>query len=406
MCRLGYLPVLVVLASCSSGSEESHSFRIYREGEVTIAETIGGPKYEGELFEYEPVLTLKENPDNEDSYLFRPGSFTMDEDGYFYVIDGGNYRIAVFDSEGNYVRSFGRKGEGPGEFLGLSLQYLDHDVLHIYDLSNTRTTRYATDGILLEVVTYPQRGRRLSDIFCAPQGLRICTYLISDDDHQYSWSSIGAIFVSAAGETLATVATTPIPTMFLYNFETGSGVRAMEYSGTAVVEFLPGKGLLLSNGVEPKLDWYNEKGVLYWEIRLDLPPEQVSDQERNAIIRRADEEVQNASEQNRPVAVTKAARDALKIPDKKAFWGRVMFDDKGFIWLQKPEPWVDMQEAGGFEWRVLNPEGEYLGDTRLPWRSGMVVSGRFLGYTELEDTGERIPTVFLIRPAVEGLEYP
>jgi len=36
-------------------------------------------------------------------------------DGTIYVYDAGNYRIQVFDAEGEFVRTIGRRGGGPGE---------------------------------------------------------------------------------------------------------------------------------------------------------------------------------------------------------------------------------------------------------------------------------------------------
>lgn len=42
--------------------------------------------------------------------------FDVDPDGNVYVLDGGNSRILVFDDDGAFVRTFGRQGQGPGEF--------------------------------------------------------------------------------------------------------------------------------------------------------------------------------------------------------------------------------------------------------------------------------------------------
>ncbi len=51
---LAWIIPLLLLVSCAQESEESletqHDFRIYEEGGVTIAETIGGPKYSEPLF--------------------------------------------------------------------------------------------------------------------------------------------------------------------------------------------------------------------------------------------------------------------------------------------------------------------------------------------------------------------
>jgi len=43
-------------------------------------------------------------------------SVTLDDEGRFYVYDAGNYRVAVFDPDGEFLFQFGSRGEGPGEF--------------------------------------------------------------------------------------------------------------------------------------------------------------------------------------------------------------------------------------------------------------------------------------------------
>lgn len=43
-----------------------------------------------------------------------PRAFVQGPDGNYYVPDVRDNRIVVFDSDGNYLRSIGRDGEGPG----------------------------------------------------------------------------------------------------------------------------------------------------------------------------------------------------------------------------------------------------------------------------------------------------
>ncbi|CAG0938185.1 hypothetical protein GALLN_00141 [Gallionellaceae bacterium] len=49
-----------------------------------------------------------------------PGEFNLPRDAAFgidnklYIVDGGNFRIQIFDADGNYLKSFGKVGKTPG----------------------------------------------------------------------------------------------------------------------------------------------------------------------------------------------------------------------------------------------------------------------------------------------------
>jgi hypothetical protein len=55
---------------------------------------------------------------------------------------------------------------------------------------------------------------------------------------------------------------------------------------------------------------------------------------------------------------------------------------------------------------VITPEGEYLGQSYLPTSSGRVSHGHFLTLITDEATGNVMPTIYRIVPAVQGVVYP
>jgi DNA-binding beta-propeller fold protein YncE len=52
----------------------------------------------------------------------KPGEFNLPrdvaigKDGRIYVVDGGNFRVQIFDAKGNYLKSFGKVGKQMGDF--------------------------------------------------------------------------------------------------------------------------------------------------------------------------------------------------------------------------------------------------------------------------------------------------
>jgi hypothetical protein len=59
-------------------------------------------------------------------------------DGRIAIGDAGAGSIRVYDARGRHLRSFGRPGQGPGEFRSLSLHAMPGDTLLILDVTNRR----------------------------------------------------------------------------------------------------------------------------------------------------------------------------------------------------------------------------------------------------------------------------
>ena len=73
---------------------------------------------DGEPLEACEVLRLGEGLDVPEWLAFvRTPDLMLDAMGRVYVRGGQDAAIAVLDAEGGFVRTIGRKGEGPGEFV-------------------------------------------------------------------------------------------------------------------------------------------------------------------------------------------------------------------------------------------------------------------------------------------------
>ena len=79
---------------------------------MSLAHLTAAPK----TFTLHHDLTLG-GPDAEDIEMFSSTTkLVVHTDGTMYVLDSGNFRISVFDQEGEFQFQFGRQGQGPGEF--------------------------------------------------------------------------------------------------------------------------------------------------------------------------------------------------------------------------------------------------------------------------------------------------
>jgi len=77
----------------------------------------------------------------------------VDNEGNIYVLDSKEVCVKVFDKNGKHVRTFGKKGQGPGElqFPGRMHLFRGKEMM-IYDGGNNRLSYYSLDGECLKEI--------------------------------------------------------------------------------------------------------------------------------------------------------------------------------------------------------------------------------------------------------------
>ncbi|MBM4116191.1 hypothetical protein FJ251_00340 [bacterium] len=98
----------------------------------------------------EPMLLwhLGAEEDADDSEVFgRVTEIVVDDAGVSYLLDSQLHEIRVFSPTGEYLRSLGRNGEGPGEFVnGLHLFLLPENRLGVAQMMPSRIAVLGTGG--------------------------------------------------------------------------------------------------------------------------------------------------------------------------------------------------------------------------------------------------------------------
>lgn len=92
-----------------------------------------------------------------DEFLFNPSSMTIDENNNLYVYDNLQAKIFKFDEDLKLLKSFGRKGNGPGEFSGTGFTYMV--VIKI----GRDGKLYANDVRVGKMIVFNQNGKYIRD---------------------------------------------------------------------------------------------------------------------------------------------------------------------------------------------------------------------------------------------------
>ena len=104
------------------------------------------------------VGNVQGNPD-EELATSRNNSVTLGPNGQIFVLEYSTDRIVVFSGDGEFVRSFGGSGEGPGEFRSpMALAWDGTGRLWVADGLNGRYHVFDSTGTFQKSVPRPVRG--------------------------------------------------------------------------------------------------------------------------------------------------------------------------------------------------------------------------------------------------------
>ena len=140
--------VLIFLAGCGKkepGEEYPAEIKI-----VDGVKCISNPDFPKDgitRYVMEEELSIGVMEGDEEYLLNRPQDVNVSEEGTIYILDWGDVCLKVFDENGTYLRTIGRKGQGPGEFDTPAFYDISPDGrVFIMDTRNRRVVIFGIDG--------------------------------------------------------------------------------------------------------------------------------------------------------------------------------------------------------------------------------------------------------------------
>jgi hypothetical protein len=144
--------MMMLLAFDCHRSDSRWKGKIEKIDGITTAKNPKEPMFE----EDEGVFKLREDlsigvKEGSPEYMFsQVQDLDVDAEGNIYVLDQKETRVIVFDAQGIYLRTIGRRGQGPGEVqLPIFVQITARNELLVYDYAMTRAVFYTREGIFL-----------------------------------------------------------------------------------------------------------------------------------------------------------------------------------------------------------------------------------------------------------------
>jgi hypothetical protein len=300
------------------------------------------------------------------------------QDGRIVVADAGDKEVRYFEADGTHLLTVGREGEGPGEFVNLSLAGTVGDTVIAWDSRQNRLTVVGPRGEIERVVPLS----RSDGGSIAPRVLGV----LSDGNLIASFPT-ALSRIPADGEVLR-------DSLRLWHFDYRSGQRrlivnmpsfeAVYWRGepyqSLLITLAPkwtihADQIYIAPATAPEIDVFGLDGTLRLRARRAVSLEPTSTADKELIQRIARQQAQPDAED-----VT-GAMAHLPIPEHLPPYDRLIVDEEGNIWARRFRSPSDPDWRRPYPWTVFRPDGVLLGEVEIPSQLDVreVRSGAILG---------------------------
>jgi outer membrane protein assembly factor BamB len=128
--------VLILFIKCGQQKNE-YAIKTETEDGVNVLMNPNYPRDGVIALKLEEELSIGE--EERENYIFdSPSEIRVGKEGKIYVSDWGFTNVRCFDKNGQYLRTIGRKGQGPGEFESIRFNLSNDGKIYFMDPINAR----------------------------------------------------------------------------------------------------------------------------------------------------------------------------------------------------------------------------------------------------------------------------
>jgi hypothetical protein len=318
------------------------------ENGVTVVRNPKEPMYGEDVFILEEELSIGQRKGDGELLFLDARSLSVDEDGRIYVFDFKEANVKVFDSNGNYIRTFGKKGQGPGELnLPLAMSITSQNEIVVEDFRN-KLVCFSSEGEFIKSIPITKLG--VSGVVMDSQGNIVGLGIVREkEDPRYEVKKFDSDL-----NYLHSLGSSPLPSATPGGFNPFRGViRYNLYSADQIICGYPEK-------YEIKI--YDNTGELKKTIMKDYDPVEITE-----------EEIKEQTEGMPPDI-------KISISKYHPAYRRFSADDEGRIFVRTYER---IEEAEGYYYDVFDAEGRFILKIPLIARPHVIKNDQF--YTIEED---------------------
>jgi Domain of unknown function (DUF4926) len=359
-----FLPLLALVAGCVGSGERTGASTITDSAGVRIV-TSPGSVWGGQGPQVDSIPMVRIGSEETGPYQF---SFIMQglllDGGRFAVAEAATNEVRLFAADGRHLRSFGRRGRGPGEFQVISgLFRYPGDSLAAYDQIARRTTIFPLSNGEPRVVR-TQAGGNLSAFGALGSG-QLLLYNPGSGYHPelhagLQWDTTDVVVLDPADGTAQTIIRLPSRQYFV---EADGNTRPLAPAHYAIMA-VSDRGFFWATSERYEIRFFDQDGKLRRILRRPVEPEPVVPSMTDAWIAATLEDVRRtegaaAVARNRQALLAKAS-----FGDQVPLFGRAFVDGDGRLWMGAAI-WPELQGSIR-RWSIFAADGAWLGDLNAP----------------------------------------
>lgn len=369
--------VMAILPSFCSRKDQNNAGKavIKNEGNVTIITNPEDPKYGEAHLDLIEDLSIG-NDDDTNYQFFRITGILLDEEENIYALDSGNCRVQKFDKNGRYLRTIGRKGQGPGEFVNPSAFFLDGEG-NLYISDQMKIEVFAATGEYKKSISLETR---IYEFIVTQEGQIIThTELSADEGNKKA-----IIKLNPEGKIIERMV--EFTDVKAVQSDTREG-NIMTFKAYHQYNYWPylypsdNDGFVYAYPFEYRLFNVNADGKICLVIEKDTPPNPISSEEKNFIknsIRKLTEK--------RGIQISDGVLEAAcQFPPHRPFFNRILLDDAGRIYVSTAGSVLDPNVEIRMD--IFNKNGIYLYRASLSFKPDLIHNGNIYDVFTSDQTG-------------------
>lgn len=337
------------------------------ESEVKIIKCPETPLYGTLKLELTSPLII--GSEAEDNYFFASlREVKVDKKGRILALDSKSARIQVYDIDGKYISTIGRKGQGPGEFFVPYSFYLDEKGnIYVSDTMTRKITVFSENWIYKESIS-------LNEIAHGKFSMDKEGYILFNSVAFNSEGNMNINFNRLNPKEKSKKQF--VSALFLKPIIDGKRRIIYEHPYQQNIYFsLLGNGnIVLVKSLEPTIYYFSREGELLNKVLKEEKSERITKKEKEIVF----------SESFKRVRAE--LHEKVYFPEYRPIYTNILIDDENRIYLEKFKP--INEKSSNYYYFVFNETGKYLYNLILSFRIEVVNNGYIYTKKINEESGK------------------